>query len=618
MALLAATDHTAPSTEHVTTAAGPVTATRSAVGDWLLTWGDMPGDLPQRHAGLPWSAELSRGGWTLWCTATGEGWRGAPCLRLDCAPWTAWLVGELYGESTVATIIDVLIGRTSAAALNGHFVLFAHAQESDEWHVWSNRHATLHAYVSQAGSRAAVGSFFPAVAAATGRHELDWEGLTTFFGFGFFGADRTHIAGVRILRPATHCRLAKDGYCRSDAYWEWWHAPDQSRSYDDTLDAFAERFETALREMTAGGRVAMPISGGLDSRTTVAPLPATGDHSHLWAYSYGYSDRSAETTIARQVADARGLAFSAYTIGPYLFPQLAQVTDAVEGFEDVTQCRQAAVAAEIDRHAERLMAAHLGDLYLADMGLASATTVTPDHMTALVLKKVRKGGRAWLLENVCRANLNGADPEQILQDNISSELAKLTMIEEPDYRLKAYKVDQWCARWTTVALRMYQVAAFPRLPFYDTRLEDFFATVPATMLTGRRLQIDYLRRYAPDLARIPWQATGRDLFGNGPSAIGTLAARALRGGRRLLTGRRMIEQNWQIQFAGADGQQGLSDWLLRPGLLLHSMVAPEAVAALLAAFERDPYSNKRSYSVAMLLSISAWLERHYGAMGGTR
>lgn len=618
MALPAATDRTGLSTEHVPTAARPVTVTRSAVGDWLLTWGDTPAGLPHRHGDLSWSAEASRSGWTLWRTETSEGWRGAPCLRLDCAPWTAWLVGELYGETTVATVVDVLMGKTSAAALNGHFVLFAHTQESGEWHVWSNRHATLHAYLSQAGSRAAVGSFFPAVAAATGQRELDWEGLTTFFGFGFFGADRTHLAGVRILRPATHYRLAIDGRCRSDAYWQWWHAPDHSRSYDDTVDAFAERFDTVLREMTADGRVAMPISGGLDSRTTVAPLPATGDHSHLWAYSYGYGDRSVETTIARQVADARGLAFTAYTIGSYLFPQLAQVTDAVEGFEDVTQCRQAAVVAEIDRHAKRLMAAHLGDLYLADMGLAGLTTVTPEDMTALVLKKVRKGGSAWLLESVCRPNWNDADPEQVLQNSVSAELANLAMIEEPDYRLKAYKVDQWCARWTTVALRMYQVAAFPRLPFYDTRLEDFFATVPATMLTGRRLQIDYLRRYAPDLARIPWQATGRDLFGNGPSPIGTLSSRALRGGRRLLTGRRMIEQNWQIQFAGADGRQGLSDWLLRPGLLLHSIVAPEAVAALLAAFERDPYSDKRSYSVAMLLSFSAWLERHYGAMGGTR
>ena len=51
-------------------------------------------------------------------------------------------------------------------------------------------------------------------------------------------------------------------------------------------------------------------------------------------------------------------------------------------------------------------------------------------------------------------------------------------------------MEQWSARWTTASLRMFQSAAFPRLPFYDTRLADFFATVPTPLVAGRRLQID--------------------------------------------------------------------------------------------------------------------------------
>ena len=59
---------------------------------------------------------------------------------------------------------------------------------------------------------------------------------------------------------------------------------------------------------------------------------------------------------------------------------------------------------------------------------------------------------------------------------------------------------------------MYQAGAFPRLPFYDTRLADFFATVPTAFVKGRRLQIDYLKRFAPDLARIKWQAYDTNLY----------------------------------------------------------------------------------------------------------
>ena len=39
-------------------------------------------------------------------------------------------------------------------------------------------------------------------------------------------------------------------------------------------------------------------------------------------------------------------------------------------------------------------------------------------------------------------------------------------------------------RWTTTSLRMFQAAAFPRLPFYDTRMADFFSSRLLRWLTA--------------------------------------------------------------------------------------------------------------------------------------
>ena len=530
-------------------------------------------------------------------------------MTVETATGSVRLIGELFGTADPAAMIaDVAAGCASPNTLNGHFLLVAHHRPTDEWHIWTNRHATLHAYLATNGSRVAVGTFMPAAAAAVGRDELDWEGLTSFFGFGFFAADRTHLKGVRILRPATHYRFDSRGQVLGEEYyWRWQHVSDYSRSYDATVDAFAARFGTVMSDLTADGRIAVPISGGLDSRSTVATMtpdsPAAG---RLWAYSYGYGDGSAETRIAGRVATARGLSFDAFTIQPYLFSRLPTVMAAVEGFEDVTQCRQAAIVDEIDRRADYVIAAHLGDLYLDNMGLDD--TATEADVFAATLKKVRKTGGDWLLANLCAPQLNGPEPEAVLRDAVTGELARLETIAEPDFRVKAFKVDQWCARWTTVALRVYQSAAFPRLPFYDTRLADFFLTVPTAYVAGRRLQLDYLRRYAPDLARVPWQATGHDLFHNGRDGMTALGRRAVRKGWRQLTGQKTIERNWEVQFMDAAGRAGLEHHLLRPGLTLHEYVAPQAIGALLETFERDPYAAKRSYTVAMLLTFSAWLE----------
>ena len=593
------------------------------LGDWLLTFASEPvAGLPARRPGMAWQPAWPGASSALWRGEPADGWRGLPLTHVATPAWAAWLAGELYGTlDPAAAITAVLAGGAPAAALNGHFLLLAYHQPADEWHVWTNRHATVHAYLATANGRPVVGTFMPAVAAAAGRAELDWEALTAFFGFGFCAGDRTQWQGVRILRPATHYRFDGRGRLLSEErYWEWRHAPDATRSYQDTLAEFAALFGDVMGDLMADGRLAVPISGGLDSRSTVATmLAADAGADRRWAYSYGYGDDSIETRIAGRVAAARGLPFDTFTIQPYLFRQLPGVVAAVEGFSDVTQCRQAAIVDVIAQRADYLIAAHLGDLYLDDMGLVGTApgSLGEEALTGVALKKIRKGGSDWLLANLCAPRLGREEPESLLRRLAADELARLSAIAEPDFRIQAFKVDQWCARWTTVALRMFQAAAFPRLPFYDTRLADFFLTVPTEFVAGRRLQIDYLKRYAPDLAAIDWQQTGSSLFRAGrPDPLAT-ARRALNKGQRVLSGRRVIERNWEVQFLGPDGRRGLTAWLLRPGLRLHEFVAPQAIADLLAAFQAAPLVDKRGYTVSMLLTFSAWLEL-FGGGGGAR
>jgi len=575
------------------------------LGDVLVSYGvETP---PPRRPAAPWfAAGEAAAASQVWEAPPASDWRGAPVMRLAAGQWTAWLLGELYGRArTPADVLAVLDGRLSPNALNGHFLLLAHDARAGEWHVWTNRQATFHAYYASDGRRAALGTCFRTVAAAA-RPDLDWEALTGFCAFGFCPADRTFLADVRVLRPATHYRFdARVRLLSVERYWQWHYEPDHSRAYDATVDAFAERFQAVMDDLLADGRIALPISGGLDSRSTVATVrPDSPVLDRLWAYSYGYGQDSIETRVARQVATARGLNFDAFTVRPYLFARLPRVLASVEGFQEVTQARQATAVDAIGVRSDYLIAAHWGDVYLDDMGVGAA----PADLVAVLAHKFHKPGSDWLLAHLCRPHLGRAEPEKMLHDLLAAELARIPALGDADFTIKALKTEQWSARWTTASLRMYQSAAFPRLPFYDTRLGDFFTTVPTAYVAGRRLQIDYLRRAAPDLARVPWQVTGRDLFDDGgfsPRALGRRVARKARG---LATGRRVLERNWEVQFLSRDGRAGLDEWLLRPDRRLHELVPAAAIAGLLAAFARDPWADKRSYAVAQLLTLSAWLD----------
>jgi hypothetical protein len=161
------------------------------------------------------------------------------------------------------------------------------------------------------------------------------------------------------------------------------------------------------------------------------------------------------------------------------------------------------------------------------------------------------------------------------------------------------------------SLRMYQAAAFPRLPFFDTRLSDFFCTVPTKYVAKRQLQIDYLKRFAPALARITWQAYDSNLFWQRHFNSWLLPKRAFKKVGRVVSRRQQQRQrNWEVQFLSESGRRELTRGLLDSKLKLHEFVPAREVQTLLENFYAEPFKQKRGYTVSMLLTFSAWLERY--------
>jgi len=598
------------------------------IGDLCFPFETDSAAMTGRVSAASWHCSHDIGSRRALYRAPGSKWKGFRCLQFDNERWEVWLLGELYGPECSARaikglLLDVVEGRRAACELKGHWLLFAWDTVNRQLHVWTDRFGTLHAYHAQDGQRAVVSTCFHTAAAVVSRRSLDWPALAGFFGFGFFPQDRTFFDDVRVLRPATHHVFDAEGKVqRVQRYWDWEHKPDWTRSYDDTVSEFAARFDQVMADLLRQGRIALPVSGGLDSRCTVAAIPGDKEDGgwkmkdgRLWSYSYGYTDDSVETRISRQVAEARGLSFMPFTIKPYLFDRLEQVVAAVEGFQDVTQCRQAAVVDELRQHADYVIAAHWGDVWLDDMGLVSKIgdgrgKMGEEEIVDHTLKKMAKKSRAWLLENICAPHLGKDEPEGLLRQFVKEGMAPLQQIEDPDFRVKAFKTDNWSFRWTLSSIRMFQAAAFPRLPFYDTRLTDFFSSVPSAFVQGRRLQVDYLKRFAPDLARVKWQAYDTNLFRHQHFDSWLLPKRAVKKACRLLTRKRIIERNWEVQFGGEKGEAGLRHWLLRPGLRLHDLVSKKKIETLLEGFRVGPLQEGRGYTVSMLLTFSASLERH--------
>lgn len=523
------------------------------------------------------------------------------------------LAGELlpsYGDSTAVVsaqrvLEQWLTGRLELCRLNGRFLLVLWDEPHQEYMIITDRLGAMHSYYVLRGDRVvAIGTDLADLAQQASACELDWEAIATFFSMGFFLDDRTYFKDVRIFEPASIYRISAAGeILERRRYWQWHHTVNRSRSYSDTIDEYDALLRQAVARCTSDGRAILPLSGGLDSRSLASVMP---EGPATQAYSYGYTSDSIETHIAAQVAAARGFTFTAHTIRPYLFDRLPEIVRVLHGSQDVTQARQMSVNAWVREHADVVLTGLWGDVWCDQMGAADGLppgTSAAEHAR----NKMQKRGRTWLLEQVVRPHLLGVDLEALVIERIADGMRQFDHIKDVDFRVKAYKTSRWAFRWSNASLRGFEPGAVPRIPYYDVDLVDFFCTVPTEYVRDRRLQIDHLKRYAPDLARIPWQQTGTNLYLAGYSRWLTLPGRAYRKLVRTVRRQRPIQRNWEVQFLAPDGRAHLEHWLLRPDLKIHDLVEPPVIRDLLDRFYTT-LSPAEGYSVSMLLTFSAWLE----------
>ena len=432
-------------------------------------------------------------------------------------------------------------------------------------HVWVDRMGSVHVYAGGAPGRLRVGTVLAAVA-ETSSGARDWVATTGFCAFGFYPADRTPYEDVRILRPATHVVFDEAGSQVGERRtWDWSHDPDHRATDDDLVDAFAEVWRSTLARQAGGRRVVVPVSGGLDSRTVLAGLVAPDGSSPaaaVQAFTYGWAGDSPEIGIARRVAAARGLVATEQVVGPYLFDRLDDVVGAVEGFQALSVSRQAGASGRLATLGDRVVGGHWGDVWFDTTAGRGAPSSAPGDLVEPAFRTFAKRGRAWLLDHVCRPHLGGRDPEDLLREVLRAELERLPDLGDPDLQLKALKTEQWSFRWTLASTRAYHLARPTLLPFYADDVVDLFLRVPSERLAGRRLQIAYLCRHHPDLARVRWQDTGRSLLDRPWEAPLALTRRAVAKGVRTARRRPVVERNWEVQYLAGDGPARLRRLLL--------------------------------------------------------
>jgi len=433
--------------------------------------------------------------------------------------------------------------------------------------------------------------------------KLNKEAICIYVATGFFLDTDTFYKNKQTLPIASDNAIDENGFLKKSSPYFKWHYTPRNISFEEALEEFTSLFETIIEEQVGNQKVILPLSGGLDSRSQAVALHKLGKAVH--SYSYQFKGGYPETKIAKQIAKDCNFNFKEYQItNGYLWHSIARLVKINQCYSEFTHPRQMAVIDEFDRMGEVFSLGHWGDV-LFDRG-------APDYLEKrdvleFILKKiVKKGGMELAISLWKNWQLEG-DFQDYLRNRIQQLLDAIS-IENVSAKIRAFKSMYWAPRWTSTNLSIFSEKHPITLPYYDNRMCQFICTVPEEYLADRKLQIAYIKKRNPLVAKITWQDQKPFHLYNYhknkspyslPYRIGNKIKRELKN----RFGKPYIQRNWELQFLGKENDKHLQDRIFDTSFL--KWMPKKVVQEVYENFkEKDQVYY--SHPLSMLLTLSLW------------
>ncbi len=432
---------------------------------------------------------------------------------------------------------------------------------------------------------------------------LNLKAICAFTATGFFLEKDTYYNNLEALQPATEYEFDENNFIKSSKkYWDWYYSPKEI-SLKHATEEFAHIFEKITYDKIKDREIILPLSGGLDSRTQAALLR---DGLNVKCYSYKFSGSFDETKYGKEIARIKSIPFTEYSIPiGYLWGVIDELAKINKCYADFTNPRQMAVINEIKELGDLFYLGHWGDVLFDDMGVGE--NLTDEEQINIMKKKVLKKGGAELAESLWKAWGIGGSFNEYFYDRIA-ELLMNIKIENTNSRIRAFKSLYWAPRWTSANLNVFSCNREIFLPYYDDEICKFICTVPEEHLSGRQIQIEYIKMKNPALAAIAWQDYDPLNLYNYKNHKNRkmLPSRILRKLKRIFDERilneKFITRNWEIQFMGKNNENELRKHLF--GNKKFSEFIPSEVIKYFYNKFKDTDAVYYSHPVSMLLTLS--------------
>lgn len=448
---------------------------------------------------------------------------------------------------------------------------------------------------------------------------LDPDGAADFLNFGYPLGERTMLAGIHFLRGG-HRIVIERGKVDFQKYWDFAFNNEATQDLPDLIEEVDAIYRGIIKRRVDGYASAIcPLSGGLDSRFITGHVAQLGFPVH----SFTHGRRNChDHRIARQLAEAAGVEnYNFIDIDAnWLVDYLDQFITFTEGMVESSPAILLGIGEQYGLPVESTCflngifggPTNFGSGYFGPKEL-DLNLRFEDKVTRIAgsygSDEMRHAYHALFSDKYRREMLERRT------NNIRLELTRHLDVSDKYHNQKdVYLIRNRLTRYmNTIDCNRFRW--HDHFAMSDDQLLEFYIKLPAKWKMQRRFFIEYIKTKFPALARVPYQATGVDLYSQPrPDRFGLQAKmnrakfyleRLSRGALRFYNPRQYTHQSqwYRANRRIRDLYEGV---LLDDRCLQRGYFEPEAVRHLL---RRQRLGGNSFYELSALLTFELFLRK---------
>jgi len=441
---------------------------------------------------------------------------------------------------------------------------------------------------------------------------VDWSfdpaALVDFFTYEHVTGHRTFADGVRVLPPGTVLQF-HDGRVTLTPYREWRFGTSERGDRARVADRLFEALRAAVaRSFEPGQRVAVTLSGGLDSRALLGCAVSVGG-CRLRTYTFG-THGCPDVTLARRLARVCGVPnVTVHTDGRYLQRWIDHGVYVTGGMVNCIHYHILSLAATLRVEADVVLEGLGGDALTGGHLRPGMRHVGSKDALARAVYRLR--ATAWPTRRVLASILR---PEVMDATRYDPHDAVRPHFEAPAIRCAwmgchHFDLDERQRRFIQYGPHLLRPLVNVQTPFYDPEVTAILSELPASEMAGQLAYLAMHRRCLPALAQVPDALRGLPV--SWPDSV-RLGKRVFDAGRRRLPGpvRRLLGGSSDLPTDYAGWLRGqlrnlVVDRLLDPRTPLADYVQlPEARRLV---DQHINGSSDHTTKIGCLLTFDAWL-----------